>query len=304
MNAAIRAITRKALHDGFSVYGIERGFQGIIHEQIRELGPRDVGGIITNGGTILRTARFPEFKDIHVQQKAYSILQDYGVNHLIVIGGDGSMAGAESLSRLGMSTMTIPATIDNDMNGTQYTIGFDSAVNTVVDAVRHIRDTSNSHERVAIVEVMGRHSGHIAVQSGLACGAEIVLVPEYPSDLNQVCKRIEESHALGKEYSIILVAEGAYSGAHVKEFIQEHTPFDPSLTVLGYLQRGGGPSAFDASLAARMSSAAIEALKNGESNNIIGYIDGDICLSTYKQAKSIHFNLHHSTYELLTELSR
>ena len=160
MNAAIRAITRKAIHEGFSVYGIERGFEGIINSEIRPLHARDVGGIITTGGTILRTARYPEFKNLDVQQRAYRILQDFGIDHLIVIGGDGSQAGAEALMRLGQSTITIPCTIDNDMNGTQYTIGFDTALNTVVDAVGRIRDTSNSHERVAIIEVMGRHAGH------------------------------------------------------------------------------------------------------------------------------------------------
>ena len=244
MNAAIRAITRKAIHEGFSVYGIERGFEGIINSEIRPLHARDVGGIITTGGTILRTARYPEFKNLDVQQRAYRILQDFGINHLIVIGGDGSQAGAEALMRLGQSTITIPCTIDNDMNGTQYTIGFDTALNTVVDAVGRIRDTSNSHERVAIIEVMGRHAGHIALQAGLASGAELVLVPEYPMPLDEVCEHINKtSLQLGKEYSIILVAEGAYSSGEVKEYIKQHTYFDPSLTVLGYLQRGGAPSA-------------------------------------------------------------
>ena len=178
MNAAIRALTRKAIHEGFEVFGIERGYLGIMEEQFIPLSNRSVGGIITQGGTMLKTARFPEFQNEDIQRKAYDILKAHGINHLIVIGGDGSMRGATSLAELGMSTMTIPCTIDNDMGGTQYTIGFDTALNTVVDAVGRIRDTSNSHERVAIVEVMGRKSGHIALKAGLACGAELYSFPK------------------------------------------------------------------------------------------------------------------------------
>ena len=188
MNAAIRALTRKAIHEGFEVFGIERGYLGIIEEKIFPLSNRDVGGIITQGGTMLKTARFPEFQNEEVQKKAYDILKAHDIDHLIVIGGDGSMRGATSLAKLGMSTMTIPCTIDNDMGGTQYTLGFDTALNTVVDAVGRIHDTSNSHERVAIVEVMGRKAGHIALKAGLACGAEIVLVPENPMPLHDVCR--------------------------------------------------------------------------------------------------------------------
>lgn len=303
MNAAIRAITRKAIHEGFSVYGIERGFEGIINSEIRPLHARDVGGIITTGGTILRTARYPEFKNLDVQQQAYRILQDFGIDHLIVIGGDGSQAGAEALMRLGQSTITIPCTIDNDMNGTQYTIGFDTALNTVVDAVGRIRDTSNSHERVAIIEVMGRHAGHIALQAGLASGAELVLVPEYPMPLDEVCEHINKTHQLGKEYSIILVAEGAYSSGEVKEYIKQHTYFDPSLTVLGYLQRGGAPSALDAILAARMSELAVDCLVRGEHNCITGYVDGQIRAIPYENAKTMKFGIDKSQYELISILS-
>ena len=191
MNAAIRALTRKAIHEGFEVFGIERGYLGIIEEKIFPLSNRDVGGIITQGGTMLKTARFPEFQNEEIQRKAYNILKAYDIDHLVVIGGDGSMRGATSLSKLGMSTMTIPCTIDNDMGGTQYTIGYDTALNTVVDAVGRIRDTSNSHERVAIVEVMGRKAGHIALKAGLACGAEIVLVPENPMPLHAVCRHLK-----------------------------------------------------------------------------------------------------------------
>ena len=303
MNAAIRALTRKAMHEGFEVFGIERGYLGIMEEQFIPLSNRSVGGIITQGGTMLKTARFPEFQNEDIQRKAYDILKAHGINHLIVIGGDGSMRGATSLAELGMSTMTIPCTIDNDMGGTQYTIGFDTALNTVVDAVGRIRDTSNSHERVAIVEVMGRKSGHIALKAGLACGAEIVLVPEKPMPLHDVCRHLKETQIRGKEYSVILVAEGAYNSGEVKSYIKEYTEFDPSLTVLGYLQRGGGPSAFDAILAARMSETCIDLLMNGTDNRLLGYIDGHIRAISYQEAELLDFPIQEKDYTLLSILS-
>ena len=213
------------------------------------------------------------------------------------------MRGATSLSKLGMSTMTIPCTIDNDMGGTQYTIGYDTALNTVVDAVGRIRDTSNSHERVAIVEVMGRKAGHIALKAGLACGAEIVLVPENPMPLHAVCRHLKETQIRGKEYSVILVAEGAYNSGEVKAFIKEHTEFDPSLTVLGYLQRGGGPSAFDAILAARMSEVCINLLMSGVANRLVGYIDGHIRALSYEEAERLEFPIDEKDYRLLSILS-
>ena len=295
MNAAIRAITRKAIHEGFNVFGIERGYEGILNEEIKPLLRRDVGGIITTGGTYLKTARFPEFKNPQVQQEAYRILRQYDIDHLVVIGGDGSMAGAQALTNLGMSTITIPCTIDNDMGGTQYTIGFDTAVNTVVQCVGKIRDTSSAHERVAIVEVMGRHAGHIALQSGLACGAEIVLLPEHPLPLTEVCERLNETHRNGKTYSVIIVAEGAYNSYEVSDFIKANTYLDPSVTVLGYLQRGGAPSAMDAIMAARMSELAIDALLAGRDNRIIGYVDGALRALPYKESKEITYPIQGSS---------
>ena len=187
--------------------------------------------------------------------------------------------------------------------GTQYTLGFDTALNTVVDAVGRIRDTSNSHERVAIVEVMGRKAGHIALKAGLACGAEIVLLPENPMTLHEVCRHLKETQIRGKEYSVILVAEGAYNSGDVKAFIKEHTEFDPSLTVLGYLQRGGGPSAFDAILAARMSEACLNLLMNGVDNRLLGYIDGHIRPISYQEAELLDFPINEKDYTLLSILS-
>lgn len=303
MNAAIRAVTRKAIYEGYQVIGIERGFMGIINQEFIPLSRRDVGNIITSGGTMLKTARFPDFKDEEVQKKAYNILQDNDIDHLIVIGGDGSMLGAKCLSKLGMSTITIPCTIDNDMAGTEYTIGFDTAVNNVVTAVAKIRDTSSAHERVAVVEVMGRHAGHVALQSGLACGAEVVLVPEHPTPLQDVCKRLLETHKNGKKYSCIVVAEGAYRGHEVSEYIQQYTYLEPTVTVLGYYQRGGAPTATDAVWAAKMSEAAIDYLLAGTDNCVIGAIKGQIQGIAYEEVNQYIHTIDESSYQLVEILS-
>lgn len=303
MNAAIRAITRKAIHEGYNVFGIERGFEGIINKEIKPLLRRHVGGIITTGGTMLKTARYTDFKKEETQKEAYSILKSYGIDCLFVLGGDGSMSGAKALSNLGLPTITIPCTIDNDMIGTQMTIGFDTAINTVVQCIGKIRDTSSAHERVAIVEVMGRHAGHIALQSGLAAGAEVVLVPEHPTPLLEVCERLNETHQNGKSYSVIVVAEGAYNGYEVSDFIKQHTYFDPNVTVLGYLQRGGAPTAVDAILAANMSDVAVNSMKRGEYDRVIGYIDGLVRAIPYDEAPLFTYPISEEKYELISILS-
>lgn len=303
MNAAIRAITRKAIYEGWNVYGIRRGYAGLLKGDIFPLLRRDVGSIVNKGGTMLKSARCLEFKNRHEQTKAYGILRKHEIDALVVIGGDGSMAGAEALSELGMPTITIPGTIDNDMCGTEYTIGFDTALNTIVEAVSKIRDTTTAHERVAIVEVMGRHAGHIAVASGLACGAEIVLVPENPIPLEEVKNKLLATHESGKTYSIIIVAEGAYKAYDVNNYLEEHTYFKPSVTVLGYLQRGGSPSAKDAIMAALMGEAAIDALSRGEENALIGFVDNQVQAIPYEKAKTMCFPVKEDMYKLISVLS-
>lgn len=304
MNAVIRAVTRKAIHEGFGVYGIHRGYEGLLKNEIELLTRRDVGGIVNKGGTTLKTARCLEFKEAASQKLAYHILKAHNIDALIVVGGDGSMAGARALSALGMPTITIPGTIDNDMCGTEYTIGFDTALNTVLEAVNKIRDTTIAHERVAIIEVMGRHSGHIAVQAGLACGAEVVLVPEAPMPLDEMCSSLKATHLSGKTYSIVIVAEGVCSGYEVCDYIRQHTEFKPSVTVLGYLQRGGSPSARDSIMAALMGEKAVEALVNGQVNALIGYINSKVAIVPYDEAVNLKFGLDENAYKLINVLGR
>lgn len=299
MNAVIRAVTRKAIHEGLNVFGVSRGYEGLLLGEIEPLLRRDVGGIINKGGTTLKTARCEAFIEKENQEKALDNLKKLNIEALVVIGGDGSMRGAKALSKLGLPTVTIPATIDNDMCGTQYTIGFDTALNTILEAVSKVRDTTSSHERAAVVEVMGRSAGHLALQAGLACGAEVVLLPEHPMPLMEMCERLYTTHKNGKTHSIVIVAEGAYSGYEVAEYIKEKTYFQPSVTVLGYQQRGGSPSARDTIMAARMGEEAIDALVASREGALIGYVDGQIVITDYEEAESQVFKVDEEVYELI-----
>lgn len=302
MNAVIRAVTRKAISENIDVFGIERGYEGLLSEEMKPLLRRDVGGIIHKGGTVLKTARCQEFIEKSNQEKAYRYLRQNDIDALIVVGGDGSMKGAEALAELGMPTITIPGTIDNDMCGTQYTIGFDTALNTILEAVNKVRDTTSSHERVAVVEVMGRAAGHLAVQAGLACGAEVVLIPEHSGSLLAMCERLYETHKNGKMHSIVLVAEGAYKGEEVAEFIKEHTYFEPSVTVLGYLQRGGAPSARDSIMAAMMGECAVAALVKGATHHMVGFVNCQVVCQAYDEVKEQNFPVNEEIFELITVL--
>lgn len=304
MNAAVRALVRKGIYEGYTVYGIRRGFEGLLHDDIIPLDRRDVGAIVNKGGTMLKTARCPEFKELDNQKKAADLLNQRQIDAVLVIGGDGSMAGAQALSEQGIPTITIPGTIDNDMCGSKYTIGFDTALNTIIEAVGKIRDTSTAHDRVAIVEVMGRHAGHLAVQSGLACGAELVLIPEKPLPLDVVCDHLRASNAAGKTNSIIMVAEGAYRSFEVCAYIKEHMEISPSVTVLGYLQRGGSPTAKDTTMAALMAEKAIDTLKTGQYNCLIGVSDKGIEAIPYDIAKDIRYPIDEGQYQLISVLAR
>lgn len=283
MNAAIRAVVRSAIQRDWNVIGVQRGYAGLGDEDVRPLFRRSVGGIIHRGGTILRTARYPEFQERETQLRALDYLHRLRVDMLVVIGGDGSMAGARALSELGMPTVTIPGTIDNDMAGTDETIGFDTAVNTAVHAVNCIRDTAASHERIAIVEVMGRHSGHIALHTAAACGAEVVLIPEQPIDMDCVISKLESCRYSGKRDGIIVVAEGAMRGDDLVRELRDRTRYEPSLTVLGYIQRGGAPTAHDSLLACRLGDAAVEALAKGSQGALIGTHQGQIRVLPYAE---------------------
>lgn len=303
MNGAIRAVVRKSLYYGYEVFGIERGYEGLIQGNFRKMDTTSVAGIIQRGGTVLKTARSKDFRTTEGFNKALRNLKEYGIFCLVVIGGDGSMAGAKKLAEAGINTVVIPGTIDNDMAGTDYTIGFDTALNTALDAVNKIRDTVESHSRVAIIEVMGRSAGHIALMAGLACGAEKILLPEEPVDLDSVCRKLGETYKRGKRYSIIVVAEGAASGYDVAKAIKEKTEFDASVTVLGYIQRGGSPSAKDNIMASRMGSAAVDAIAENTMNCLVGANMDEIVYLDYETAMKVKRGVNKKLHQLAGILS-
>lgn len=285
MNAAIRTVVRKALYHGCEVYGIKRGYSGLLTGEIVPLGSRSVSDILQKGGTILQSARCPEFKTSEGQAMAKAQLEKLGLNGLVIIGGDGSFRGAQVLNKMGFLTVGIPGTIDNDIGGTDYAIGFDTAVNTVLDAINKIRDTASSHNRVYVIEVMGKNSGFIAVGAGLTGGAEAILIPEKPVNLDDVCDRIIANAKLGKAHSIVLVAEGYFedpvtaehsSGFRVGKYIAEKTGCDTRITILGHLQRGGTPTFFDRKLATLLANKAVELLLEGETEKMVGMVNNRI----------------------------
>lgn len=284
MNAAVRAVVRKAIYHGLEVVGVENGFLGLMKGRFLPLGLRSVGDIIHRGGTVLRSARAPGFLEAAGQEEALARLREQGVDGLVVIGGDGSLRGALALHRHGFPTAGLPATIDNDVGGTDACIGFDTAVNTVVDAVNRIRDTATSHERTFVIEVMGRASGWIALAAGLAGGAESVLVPELPVDYDDVCRRLRRGFERGKTHSIIIVAEGVGRAFDVAREIEARTGLETRVTVLGHLQRGGTPSAADRILATRLGAGAVDCLLAGHSGHMLGLCGGEVCCVPLEQA--------------------
>ncbi|WP_035186631.1 6-phosphofructokinase [Alteribacter aurantiacus] len=270
MNAGVRAVVKKAIYHNHEVYGIYRGFEGLMENDIKKLALKDVGSIIHRGGTVLYSARSERFKTEEGQAQALDVLKKHGIEGLVVIGGDGSYRGAQILHNHGIKTLGIPGTIDNDIRGTDYTLGFDTAINTVIDAIDKIRDTATSHERTYVVEVMGRDAGDIAAWCGLGGGAESILLPEVESSRDDMLQRIQDGFERGKKHSIIIAAEGAGSGEEIGRFIQEKTNFDTRVTILGHVQRGGSPSAFDRLLGSRLGARAVEMLMNGESGKALG----------------------------------
>ncbi len=298
MNAAIRAVVRKGIYHGFGVIGIERGFWGLINEEYRELKMGSVADIIHRGGTILKTARCEEFRTEAGRAKALAFLKKLDLAGLVVIGGDGSFKGAYSLYEQGLNTVGIPGTIDNDISGTARTIGFDTAVNTVTDAINKVRDTATSHERVYVIEVMGRHSGAIALMAGLAGGAESILVPEVPYDIETVCGRLDRGVRRGKLHSIILVAEGAGSALAIGEQIKQKTGMDTRVTILGHIQRGGTPTAFDRMLASLMGSRAVDLIRENRGGVMVTWQGGEIATSDIAAGLKQQIPFPSAMYEL------
>ena len=304
MNAAIRAVVRTAIHHGIEVMGVQRGYAGLINGELFPMNRSSVSDIIQRGGTILRTARCLEFKQEEVRKEAAQILADNGVDALVVIGGDGSFTGAKLLSKLGVKTIGLPGTIDNDLTYTDYTIGFDTALNTVVDAIDKIRDTSTSHERVSIVEVMGRNCGDIALHTGIACGAEYIIAPEKGYDKDELCKVILEGKKAGKMHNLVLLAEGVGGAEELAKYIEAETKIETRATVLGHIQRGGAPSAFDRVLASRMGSRAIELLMEGKTSRVVGIKENEIFDQDIDEALALERKFDEKLYQISEEISK
>lgn len=276
MNAGVRAVVRKAIYHGLDVVGIRRGYAGLLDGDFHAMPLESVGDVIQRGGTCLYTARCLDFLTEEGQRRGYQRLTDAGIEGLIVFGGDGSFRGAQKLHALGIRTIGVPSTIDNDIGACDANIGFDTAVQTAIEAIDKIRDTATSHERTYVIEVMGRSAGHIALAAGLAGGAESVLIPEVPYKLDDVVSKLQRGVARGKKHSIIVVAEGAGHGVDIGRYIEQHTGFDTRVTVLGHVQRGGAPSAADRVLASRLGAHAVDLCMSGVSGEMSATLNGNL----------------------------
>ena len=276
MNAAVRAVVRTAVYHGINVKGIRRGYNGLMEGDIIDLDSRSVSGIIQLGGTMLYSARSPRFKTEEGVKEAVENCKKHGIEGIVVIGGDGSFRGARDLSLAGIPCVGVPATIDNDISSTEYTIGFDTAMNTVIQMVDRLRDTCDSHERCSVVEVMGRHAGHIALRTAIGVGALAVLVPERENNLDEVIVKIKETQAMGKKHFIVVVAEGVGGVTEMAEKIEAATGIETRGTILGHVQRGGSPTLRDRLIATQMGYEAVGLLKQGIGNRVVAYKFGKV----------------------------
>ena len=303
MNAAIRAVVRSSIYNELRVYGVQKGFNGLIHGDVVEMNISSVADIIQRGGTILRTARCEEFETEEGIEKALNIIDIFNFDGIVIIGGDGTLRGAKTLSDKGIACIGIPSTIDNDLPFTDCTIGFDTALNTVLDAVNKIRDTTTSHERVSIIEVMGRKSGDIALYSGLAGGAESIVVPEMEFSFESICKKLLQGKNRGKLHSIIMLSEGVGNAIKLAQDIESKIDMEVRITILGYLQRGGAPTAFDRILASRFGAKAVELLLQGKSGRVVGIRNNDIIDEDFDVALNTKKKFDEHLYELAKILS-
>ena len=309
MNAAIRAVARKALSLGIKVYGIKRGYNGLIHDDVFEITIRDLSNILQLGGTCLFTARSPEFKTEEGMQKAIATCKKYGIEGVVVIGGDGSYRGARDLSLRGVPCVGIPGTIDNDIASTDHTIGFDTAMNTAMELIDKLRDTSQSHDRCSVVEVMGRRCGDIALRTGIAVGATSILIPEIPFDFKtHVIDRIKRGKSLGKTNFIIVVAEGVSGGEFgnindIAKKIEAETGVETRATILGHIQRGGSPTLKDRLLASQMGAYAVDLLARGIGNRVVCINDEKINDKDIYEALEMKNIVHQDLYNIAHEIS-
>lgn len=304
MNPAVRAVVRTACQRGIKVYGVDRGYTGFINGDIHEMNLRSVSDIITRGGTILYSARCPEFKTEEGLQKAVATCKKFGIDGMVIIGGDGSFRGARDLSLRGIPCIGLPGTIDNDISCTDYTIGYDTCLNTIVQMVDRIRDTSESHDRCTVVEVMGRGAGYLALEAGIAVGATSIIVPEVEYDIERdVIARIREFQKTGKKHFIVIVAEGVGGTAEIAKKIEAETGVESRATILGHVQRGGSPTARDRIMASQMGSRAVDLLTQGIGNRVVGIRDNKIVDFDIFEALKMTKTIDMKDYELAHEIS-
>ncbi|NLG53407.1 MAG: 6-phosphofructokinase [Clostridiales bacterium] len=298
MNAAIRAVARTASYYNIDCLGVRRGYNGLINGDVTELDARSVNGIISSGGTILYTARCPEFLTEEGMKKAVCTCRYLGIDGIIAIGGDGTFRGAKDLAEQGIPTIGVPATIDNDIASTHYSIGFDTACNTALDAIDKLRDTMQSHQRCSVVEVMGRHAGHLALYVGIACGAQAILVPEKTLDFDKdVIEKIRDGIINKRSHYIIIVAEGVGNAIEVAERVASQTGIDTRITILGHIQRGGTPTARDRVMASRMGEFAVRTLLEGKTNRVVCSVNSELIDIDIAEALAMKKNLHEKMYE-------
>lgn len=304
MNTAIRAVVRTAIYNGLKVYGIEKGWLGLIESKIKDMELQSVGGIINRGGTILHTHRCPEFKQKDVRKKACENLKAFNIDGMVVIGGDGSLKAAhELLKEYDFPIINIPASIDNDIYGTDYSIGFDTAVNTALDAIDKIRDTATSHERVFVIEVMGRNNGFIALDVGLVSGAEAIIIPEVPYNIDAIGQKLRYGQQRGKSSFIVVVAEGAAKAHDIAKQLQKRTDMDVRVSILGHIQRGGSPSALSREAACKLGARAVQLLIEGKKGLMVGLISDKVIETPVEEIFRRKKQIDMSTYKLANMLA-
>ncbi|MDL4840595.1 6-phosphofructokinase [Aquibacillus rhizosphaerae] len=302
MNSAIRAVVRTGIASGFEMVGIKRGYKGLMENDFITLDSRAVGDILYRGGTFLQSARSEEFKTEAGQSKAINNLKEAGIDYLVVIGGDGSYRGAAALQQQGIKTYGLPGTIDNDIPLTDYTIGFDTTLNVVTDAIGNLRDTMSSHERVSVIEVMGRSCGDIALHAGISSGVDAVIIPEMKWDIEEISKKLVQGFENGKTHSIVMVAEGAGKAEDIATIIKENTDLDTRATVLGHIQRGGTPSAFDRVFTSRMGYNVIELIEKDISGVALGMETNEITYHTFEEIFNHEDKVDKTLYKIFKDL--
>ncbi|WP_093054007.1 6-phosphofructokinase [Salipaludibacillus aurantiacus] len=302
MNSAIRSVVRTGIARGYEIVGIKRGYNGLMEKDFIPLGSKDVSDKLYRGGTFLQSARSEEFRTEEGQKKGANNLKEEGIEHLVVIGGDGSYRGAAKLNDLGIKTYGLPGTIDNDLPLTDYTIGFDTTLNVVTDAIGNLRDTMSSHERVSVIEVMGRNSGDIALHAGIASGVDAILVPEQPWDIKEISYKLKDRFNKGKTHSIVMVAEGAGNGEEIAHMIKDHCGLDTRATILGHIQRGGTPSAFDRVFTSRMGHEVIRLIDNDIYGVALGIENNDITYHRFEEIFEAHQPPNTKLYSIFGDL--